>query len=187
MAKTRAKAPPPDDGDALKLFFALWPDLETRNALAAWQRDLQKGRNARAMRPWTLHLTLVFLGVTPDDRLDAVKDAAAGVRGRAFDFALDTAGYWPHNHIVWAGCGSPPPPMLEFQATLADRLKAAGFTLDARPFHPHVTLLRNVRDAKGELPQAIVPWSAREFVLVESQPMEDGSRYQTIAKFPLRQ
>jgi RNA 2',3'-cyclic 3'-phosphodiesterase len=173
------------DGPA-RLFFALWPEISVRNELAAWQRKLQAGGNARVMRPWTLHLTLAFLGATPFEQFDAVKDAAAGARGKAIDLLLDKAGYWPHNHIVWAGTSAPPPTLLELQATLTARLAAAGVAFDAQAFNPHVTLLRNVRNPKAEWAQAEVIWSARDFVLIESKPGKDGSRYETVAKFPLK-
>lgn len=191
MAKARATVPSPAkdeaaDADSARLFFALWPELGVRNELAAWQRKLQQGGNARAMRPWTFHLTLAFLGDIPEARFDAVKDAASSARGKAFDFVLDQAGYWPHNHIVWVGCSTPPPALMELQVALAANLAAAGITYDNKPFNPHLTILRNVRVARAEWPQSILAWPVRDFVLVESTPGADGSRYQTIAKFPLR-
>jgi 2'-5' RNA ligase len=173
------------DGSS-RLFFALWPEIGVRKQLAAWQRKLQQGGNARVLRPWTLHLTLVFLGQTPAEQLDTVRDAAAGAGGRAAELLLDEAGYWPHNHIVWAGCTAPPPALIELQLALVKRLAAAGVALDAKPFYPHVSLLRNVRKAKPEWPQASVAWPVREFVLVESKPGADGNRYEIVARFPLR-
>ena len=183
---TPAFVEPDAAAGSARLFFALWPEIGVRKQLAAWQRKLLSGGNARVLRPWTLHLTLVFLGRTSVERFDAVRDAAAGARGRAVDLLLDEAGYWPHNHIVWAGCTAPPPALLELQSALLARLAAAGIAVDAAPFHPHVSLLRNVRKAKPELPRASVAWPARDFVLVESTPGEDGSRYEIVARFPLR-
>jgi 2'-5' RNA ligase len=182
---SKSAAPDPANGSA-RLFFALWPEIGVRKALAAWQRKLQAGGNSRALHPWTLHLTLVFLGPTPLEQLDAVKAAAAGARASAAELLFDEAGYWPHNQIVWVGCKVPPPALIELQSALAARLTAAGIAFDAKPFQPHVTLLRNVRTAKSELPHAIVEWPVRDFVLVESTPATDGSRYQIVARFPLR-
>jgi 2'-5' RNA ligase len=175
-----------EDADTARLFFALWPEISVRNELAAWQRKLQQGGNARVLRPWTLHLTLAFLGPTPLAQLDAVKDAAAGVRGNAVDLLLDQADYWPHNHIVWVGCTAPPPALIELQSALASRLNAAGIAFDAKPFHPHVSLLRNVRNSRPQWARSSVAWPARDFVLVESRPGNDGNRYEIVARFPLR-
>jgi 2'-5' RNA ligase len=180
-AKPAAAAP---DGSA-RLFFALWPAISVRNELAAWQRKLQAGGNAYVLRPWTLHLTLAFLGTTPIEQFDAVKDAAAGARGKAVDLLLDKAGFWPHNHIVWVGSTAPPLALLELQATLTSRLATAGVIFDKQEFNPHVSLLRNVRNPKAVWTQAEVIWPARDFVLVESKPGRDGSRYEIMARFPL--
>jgi 2'-5' RNA ligase len=174
----------------VRLFFALWPEIKTRNALAAWQQKLLRACGGRAMRPWTLHLTLAFLGSTPEDSLDAVKTAAAGARGAAFEMMIDRAGFWPHNRIVWVGCETVPPALAELQADLVARLAAAGISFDAKPFHVHITLLRNARPPTKELPEEKVVWSAREYVLVESKPAPDlgpdSSRYEIIARFPLK-
>lgn len=180
-------AEPSVPSDSARLFFALWPEIGVRNELAAWQRKLQRGGNARVMRPWTFHLTLAFLGATPESLFDSVKDAGAAARGQSFEFVLDQAGYWPHNHLVWIGCSAPSPALVELQAALAAKLGAAGVAFDnSKAFHPHVTVLRNVRTERADLPQSIVAWPVRDFVLVESKPGADGSRYEIVARFPLR-
>ena len=173
-------------GGKVRLFFALWPDSKTRAALAAWQKKLARACGGRVMRPWTLHVTLAFLGATPEDRLDAVKEAAAGTRGGACEMIIDQAAFWPHNRIVWVGTDTPPPALTALESGLRSRLAAAGIAFDAKPFVAHVTLLRNARPPRGELPADSVPWAAQDFVLVESQPSPEGSRYEIIARFPLR-
>jgi 2'-5' RNA ligase len=175
-----------DDAESVRLFFALWPGIEVRHELAAWQKKLQQGVNSHPLRPWTLHLTLAFLGATPVAQLDAAKDAAAGARGKLFDLLLDVAGFWPHNQIAWVGTSTPPPALQDLQATLRTRLTDTGVKFDAKAFHPHVSLLRGVRNPKREWPQATVIWPVRDFVLVESKPGKDGSRYGIVARFPLR-
>lgn len=191
MAKAKPRPPvasadPATNSDTARLFFALWPDSGVRKELAAWQRRLQQSINASAMRPWTLHLTLAFLGATPEAQFDAVRDAAAGARGMAFDLMLDKADYWPHNNIVWIGCSAAPPALLELQAALTSRLGTAGVAFDTKAFLPHVTLLRNVRSPKAAWEQSNLIWPMREFVLVESIATDYGSRYEIVARFPLR-
>jgi RNA 2',3'-cyclic 3'-phosphodiesterase len=175
-----------EGAETVRLFFALWPEIGVRHELAAWQKKLQQGVSAQAQRPWTLHLTLAFLGATPVAQLNAVKDAAAGARGKLFDLLLDVAGFWPHNQIAWVGTSTPPPALQDLESVLRTRLTDAGIKFDAKAFHPHVSLLRGVRNPKPEWPQATVIWPARDFVLVESQPGKYGSRYEIVARFPLR-
>ena len=190
MTKGQNAASGPEAGGSARLFFALWPEGKTRSALAAWQQQLLRACGGRAMRPWTLHLTLAFLGRTPEEKFEAVRMAAAGVRGAAFELAIDRAGYWAQNRILWVGCDFVPPALAELQSGLAARLAAGGIAFDAKPFEAHVTLLRNARAATRELPQASVDWRVRDYVLVESKPAPDlgpdSSRYEVIARFPLK-
>ena len=175
-----------DGAETVRLFFALWPESAVRKQLGAWQKKLQQGVNSNAPRPWTLHLTLAFLGATPIAQLDAAKDAAAGARGNQFDLLLDVAGFWPHNQIAWVGTSTPPPTLQELHSNLSTRLADAGVKFDAKAFHPHVSLLRGVRNPKPEWPQATVIWPVRDFVLVESTSGKFGSRYEIVARFPLK-
>ena len=62
-----------------RLFFALWPSETERTALALWQPRLHELCGGRAMRPATLHVTLVFLGEVAENRLEALQLAAREV------------------------------------------------------------------------------------------------------------
>lgn len=135
------------------------------------------------MRRDTLHVTLAFLGDIPAGRVADAGKVADEVTIEPFDLILDRLGYWRHNRILWAGGVSP---RLTFLAeALAEKLRAAGFVLDERPFQAHVTLLRDARcTAVPALPGPIV-WPVREFVLVESHLSREGSRYEIIGHWPL--
>lgn len=159
-------------GARLRLFFALWPDPGAREALAAWARAAHTLCGGRLMRPQNLHFTLAFLGDTAAPRLDALLAAAATVTPRRFALAVDRAEYWRHNRIVWAGAAAVPEALAALVAELRGALDAAGFRYDARPFVPHVTLLREARPATLP-PFAPVAWPAASFVLVKSVPGAD--------------
>lgn len=138
------------------------------------------------MRRDTLHITLVFLGAVPETRLPVLVDAAGRVRGDAFEVVLDRIGWWPHNRIFWLGCDSMPSSHRRLHDDLVKELMLAGFANDARPYCPHLTLLRNARCA-GLLPACpTVHWFAREFTLVESLLGATGARYRELARWPLR-
>ncbi len=136
------------------------------------------------MRGETLHLTLAFLGEIPAERVATAMSAAESLAStEAFDLTLDRLDYWQHNRILWAGGVSPRLTLLA--DTLAGRLREAGFTLDARAFAAHVTLLRDARcDSVPSLP-APLAWPVREFVLAESRPTAAGARHDIIGRWPL--
>jgi 2'-5' RNA ligase len=168
----------------LRLFFALWPDDATRDALNRTGKWLHQHWGGRRMRADSLHITLAFLGNTPADQLDALGACADTVKTNAFDLILDQAGYWRHNLIGWLGANETPPPHLELVGALNAALQAAGFPVDARPHVPHVTLLRN--SAGGEVPECTpVRWPIGDFVLVKSRIESSGAKYEVIRRWPL--
>jgi 2'-5' RNA ligase len=172
------------DPDTLRLFFALWPDDATRDALNRSSKWLHKHWGGRCMRADTLHITLAFLGSTPADQLDALIACADTVRTDAFELVLDQAGYWRHNRIGWLGASETPSQHFELVGALNAGLQAAGFAVDARPHVPHITLLRN--SAGGEVPACIpVRWPIRDFVLVKSVTKSDGAHYEVIRRWLL--
>ncbi|MDO9469057.1 MAG: RNA 2',3'-cyclic phosphodiesterase [Thiobacillus sp.] len=179
----RAKSSPAQP-DTLRLFFALWPDDATRDALNRTGKWLHQHWDGRRMRADTLHLTLAFLGSTPTDQLDRLVACADSVHTEPFELVLDRAGYWRHNRIGWLGASETPAQYLELVRALNAALQAAGFPIDARPHVPHVTLLRN--SAGGEVPACtLVRWGASEFVLVVSRTEADGAHYDVIRRWPL--
>ena len=174
----------PAKRDTLRLFFALWPDDATRDALNRTGKWLHQHWGGRRMRADTLHITLAFLGSVPAERLDVLTGCADTVKTDAFELVLDQAGYWRHNRIGWLGASETPPQHVELVSALNGALQAAGFPVDVRPHVPHVTLLRNT--AGGEVPVCVpVRWPISDFVLVASRTEADGARYGVIRRWPL--
>ena len=135
------------------------------------------------MRPETLHVTLAFLGATSPERQAQAVAAAAEVDAKPFDFALDRAGYWRHNRIVWVGADSPE--LAALAHGLSDGLGRRSFELETRPFTPHVTLLRNADCRQPLAIQFAAHWPVREFVLVRSDLTQSGSPYSIVGRWPL--
>lgn len=163
-----------------RLFFALWPDKTVRGALAAYSRELQRECRGKRVPPQNLHATLVFLGNTPAEQMEAVRHAAARVALRAFELRIDRPGYWQHNNIAWAGCESVPDELHALAGDLRAALGEAGVTFDAKPFVPHVSLLRKANRPQRFPPLVPIAWRVRSFVLVRSNPQADGTAYEVI-------
>lgn len=169
-----------------KVFFALWPSAPERELLVAWQKPLQLLCGGRAMRGATLHTTLVFIGDVEHSRLEALNLAAQEVSGQTFELCFDAARYWGHNHIVYAAPGESPQQLVLLAGGLEQSLTRHGFSFDKREYQPHVTLLRNARQADAPLPaMRPVCWQVREFVLVQSAQRDGQADYRLLARFPL--
>ncbi|MGE5468872.1 MAG: RNA 2',3'-cyclic phosphodiesterase [Ignavibacteria bacterium] len=171
---------------ARRLFFALWPEADVAGRLHEAGKALQRACGGRVMRRDTLHVTLVFLGAVPQSRVADAEAAADRVAGSRFALELDGLACWKHNRIAWAGCGETPAALDALATQLAQRLREAGFRLDARPFAVHATLVRNA-DCAAPLPPLSEPivWLVADFVLVESHTGPAGSRYEIVRRWAL--
>ncbi|MES2356340.1 MAG: RNA 2',3'-cyclic phosphodiesterase [Pseudomonadota bacterium] len=170
--------------ESSRLFFALWPDDITRDKVAALTGHFQEKYGGRAIARESLHVTLVFLGETPNSCLPTLAEIAANVATPSFNLTLHHAGYWGKG-IFWLGPEDSPPALLALVAALREGLQEADISFDEKPFVPHMTLLR---DAKcRESPGVIMPieFSVKRFVLARSVPGSKAVRYEAVREFSL--
>jgi RNA 2',3'-cyclic 3'-phosphodiesterase len=166
----------------LRLFFALWPPAETARALGEWANEVRGRTGGRATAPDTIHLTLAFLGEAEPSRAVA---AARQVHGKSFSLPVDTARYWRHNRIVWAGPAALPAPLKALAGDLRRELLSEQFSLEEREFAAHVTLVRKAGPPPFLPPLPRLDWPVQEFVLVRSLSSGGASRYETLQRCPL--
>lgn len=143
---------PVDPPGTMRLFFAVPIREEARAQIGELIERVQASvGDGKARIRWVrvdgLHLTLRFLGLTPDDRLAPLEDMADSLaRADApFEVALGGGGAFPslaRPRSLWVGVTTG----ADRLANLADRLTAAaadcGLVLDTRPFTPHLTIAR---------------------------------------------
>ncbi len=143
----------PDDPTRPRLFYAVPVPGPAREVIADLAERVQAavdgdGAHVRWVRMEGLHLTLRFLGPTPEER---VADLAAradreAARGTAFRVEIAGAGAFPddrHPRTLWLGLREG----AERLAGLAERIEAGigerlGTVLETRPFAPHLTIAR---------------------------------------------
>ncbi|OYY79911.1 MAG: 2'-5' RNA ligase [Hydrogenophilales bacterium 16-62-9] len=174
----------PTEAGTRRLFFALWPDATTRDALNRTGLWLHRHWGGRRMRADTLHLTLSFLGDVPAAQLDVLLRDIQPIAIERFELSLDRPGYWPHNHIGWLGLSLPSAPLEALVQALRDQLGERAIAFDNRPHTPHVTLLRKSQGGEA-LTCLPVKWSVDEFVLVASDPQADDAHYAVLKRWPL--
>lgn len=144
---------PPEDPTKPRLFFAIPIPEATRDVVADLASRVQaavdgEGAHIRWVRMDGLHLTLRFLGPTPEERLPAlielVEDEAK--RTPAFEVEIAGAGAFPgpsRPRTLWLGLREGTDRLAEMAARIADGVVAhAGEGLDTRPFAPHLTIAR---------------------------------------------
>lgn len=163
----------------MRLFAAVRPAGLSREVLEQAQRALRRQGRGTFSHPDDLHLTLAFLGET--ERLDAACSAleTLALSGR---FLLTAEGLGRFGDTWWTGTA--PCPALEALAARTRRaLEEAGFSLEKRPFVPHITLARHYRP-RGDTAAVTVPpvtWEVVKIELLASRPAPPGSpRYTCI-------
>jgi len=145
-------AAPVDPPGTLRLFFAVIVPPEARAPVGdVMQRVQASVGDGTARIRWVridgLHLTLRFLGPTPEDLVAPLRAGADALASAVapFEVQLDGGGAFPslaQPRSLWVGVGDG----ADRLARLADGLTAAagecGLVLDTRPFAPHLTIAR---------------------------------------------
>jgi len=108
---------------------------------------MDKIENARWVSQGNIHLTLKFLGSTPEENLDdienAVREAVSGFR--KFYFSLGGLGTFPNARrarVVWVGINHGASELVELSQTIDKALTPLGFEPESKEFKPHITLAR---------------------------------------------
>jgi len=170
--------------ESARVFFALWPDDEVRHALMQLGLKLHRQLAGRLTREESVHMTLLFLGEIPVQRVEILKMLAAAVSFEPFTLPIEQAVYWRHKKLAWVGPLETPPALARLVGTLQDEAAKQGFQFDRRPFAPHITLVRKAGSGPLDVKPPHIAWRVEDFVLVRSELNNDGSRYTIIGRWP---
>jgi RNA 2',3'-cyclic 3'-phosphodiesterase len=151
---------------------------------------------------WThidnIHITLVFLGDTPEDIINAVcqmlseKCQGSG----SFSLLLKGCGIFRNlsdPRIIWTGI-QPSDRLNALNASIISGLRGLKIRLEDRPFNPHLTIgrIKHINDS-GMLESLVVKYKdselqivqVNEVILYESILLPSGPVYKPLAKFSL--
>src|SRR5689334_8613393 len=170
----------------LRLFFALWPDPRTREAIAALAGRVATESAGRATAPDNVHLTLAFLGAQPGESVSALAAAAmtAAVDAAPFVLALDHVDCWRKNGVAWLGARDLPPALAALHRSLAVALAHLGIANETRPFAVHVTLARKIGRLLRYRLSSPIDWPVDRLTLVASDTGNPGPGYRVLANLP---
>ncbi len=181
----------------MRIFFALWPDDDTRRRLHRAVCDAVTATGGRAVPAANYHVTLAFLGNVEASRLAAIVAAARLVGAMEHELVLDQFGGSSRAGVLWLEPGSFPTAVLDLYDRLWRQMETLGFIKEQRSFRPHVTLARKIRSRKMHsgadekssgtgltLAAGPVRWRSEGFVLAESVTEPEGARYRVVERFP---
>jgi len=178
--------PPARPPKNLRLFVAAYPPPETAVALLASLAQLDLPPN-RLVAPEQVHVTLHFIGETPESKVDAIAETVRHAAGGLDSFVLTplqliTLPQRPMVRLVAASTDRPAA-LLELQRRLVTRLARNPRHRAGDRFRPHMTLCRLGSPAKLaaiEVPLAVPPFLVKEIVLVSSTLRPQGAHHETV-------
>ncbi|NEU29996.1 RNA 2',3'-cyclic phosphodiesterase [bacterium LRH843] len=174
-------------------FFAITVPDHVKNEL-----DSIRNNKSIEFKRWVhrddLHLTLVFLGSCTEQQLNQIKDRFGKMIASflPFQLMLSKAGVFGQKskpRIFWVGVKEEPT-LFAYQKELFKKCETLGFSLDKRPFSPHITLARQwTGDASFTelyLDQLVnnFDWEVNEIILYESQ-LTGEPKYKAVKRFEL--
>ena len=171
----------------VRVFFALWPDAEARDRLAALAKEVAARTRGRAPPATNLHVTLAFIGEVACERIEALAAIGAAIAARATPFVLtlDCRGSYRGTGIAWAGASRVPDALDELVRNLSAALAARDFPVEQRAFSPHVTLSRRSRTPEAGALAAPIGWTVARLALVASETLSGGPHYRDLETWPL--
>ena len=190
--------------EQIRSFVAIKLPDELKLALVRLQERLKSESQAAVkwVDPYSIHLTLKFLG---DIRTDMVSRITAALEGAAqgispFHLEASGTGVFPNLkrvQVVWVGVSGEVDRLSQLQQRVDSCLTSLGFISESRPFTPHITLarLRNqaTPDERQKLGQLIASTSFQtaysievdSFHLMRSQLTRQGAIYSRISSIKL--
>lgn len=151
----------------MRLFLAL--ELPDR-AAERFYESVERVRTAAAKGTFTrrenIHLTLSFLGEQPEERLSVIREAMDGCGLAPITLAVGPLErFHSRDGDTLVRTAEKASALVSLQSELSKALRAGGFSLESRPYLPHLTVGRRVTLRQGssleELNREIPPLTAR--------------------------
>lgn len=165
-----------------KLFFALWPDDETRQTLMRLQKSIE-AKGIRWVPGQNLHATLVFLGTVDEAAEAAIKQSVGSISIEPFTLTFDRLSYWSRPRVLCLTCRQFGQEVVDLAEALDKAAVDCGLQTDTRPYTPHITLARQAWPVEQDF--APMTWHAKSFCLMESCSESGGVYYKVLQQWPL--
>jgi len=137
-----------------RLFISVNGDDKTRNQLLSVQEKIKtQSVKGSFTRPENMHLTLVFIGETPEDKIQLISsviDKALDPPVAPFTLTFSTVGCFKHSNkeLWWIGTERNDMRLNTLETIrrrIVKDLSSKGVSFDNRPFNPHITLGREIK------------------------------------------
>jgi len=191
--------------EQVRCFIAISLPDRVKAGLKQLQAQLKSGgqTSIKWVDPYSVHLTLKFLGSVDGDKLSPITAAMAeAVQGVSpFSLKVEGLGAFPNLRrvqVVWVGVSGEEDKLAHLQQRLESNLAGLGFIPENRRFTPHLTLARvrdqvsaEEREGLGQLIAGTKFEATRSFPveavsLMRSQLTREGAIYSQISAAELK-
>jgi 2'-5' RNA ligase len=194
--------------DAIRTFIAIELPQAILDQLSDIQARLKSalpGNVMRWVKPDGIHLTLKFLGQTPDDQIELIASSLkAGITEHPpFAVEISGAGCFPNlqrPRILWIGVyeDQNAKHLSAVQHAVEASIAPLGYPTERREFSPHLTLGRVSRDVRpvdlkkigaaiGANPIGVLGrFEVTQVALIRSDLQPHGAVYAVISRAPLK-
>lgn len=164
-----------------RLFFALWPNFETRIQTDSVSQ-LIFSKELKKVKADNLHVTLVFLGNIDAELEIIIRQSMKNISVQPFTLYFDQLDFWRSPRVLCLTTLQYDQQLSILVERLKKELKTCGVTVEDRLYKPHITLARKARRVIERDVQPI-EWLAQSFCLVESISTLDGVHYQVLQRW----
>jgi len=190
--------------EQVRSFIAIELPDELKLGLAQLEAQLKMSKQpwVKWVDPYSIHLTLKFLGSIAVDRISeitgAMEEAIQGIS--PFRLEVKDLGVFPNLRrvqVAWVGISGEVDKLSQLQRHLESKLARLGFAPESRPFTPHLTLARlrnraslDERQSFGQLIattrfEAVYTIKVDAINLMRSQLTREGAIYSRISSVGL--
>ncbi len=173
----------------MRLFFALWPDVDTRAQIAKAAAALRMSGDAQPVPRENYHVTLAFVGEVTSSQLAVLQQIGRAQWAAGCTIRFDAYDYWPDHQVAVAIAREAPSALInlwtQLQSELTLNQEALNFKRPHSPLRAHITLARKVAQAPALQAMSPFNWNARSFSLIRSDTSGARSVYTVVDTWPL--
>jgi RNA 2',3'-cyclic 3'-phosphodiesterase len=173
-----------------RLFISVNCDNKVKNQFLSVQEIIRtQSVKGNFSLPENLHLTLVFIGETPADKIQliaSVIDQALRPGVAPFTLTFSTVGCYTHSkkELWWIGTDQDDTRLgnlITIRRRIADGLLSKGVNFDNRPFNPHITLGREIKHVSPIIiPKQEIIYPVNRISLMKSERVSGKLTYTEI-------
>lgn len=174
-------------GDQRKDYlFAISIPQSWQQNIVSWRAEHFPSDTGQPVAAKALLLPLLFMQNLNHDQITQFQQQLRANRQQHFTLRLNDAVYWPKSRQIWLGCRPADRRLLQLAALLRSRGAKMGCPVSPHPWHPRLTLWRQVK-TDTQLPVIDIDWSIpiSQFSLFCLSAHGRGEGYKLMTHFQL--